>query len=114
MLKQDAHAVLFSKVSGKVLGAINGTVLPACAAERYHQVLESAREVFFHRVVDDAVYMGEEVLHRLLFVEESDDGFVHASELFVLVVAPRVMYGAAVEDKAASVSTGVFGKSLPV
>ena len=89
-------------------------MLATCAAEVNHQVLEAAGKVFLYRVVDNAVDMGEEVLHGLFLVEEGDDGLIASGELLVLVVATGVVDGAAVEDEAASVSTGVLGDALTI
>ena len=42
MGEYDSHAKRLVEVCSQMLGAIYGAVLPACASERYHEILESA------------------------------------------------------------------------
>ena len=97
-----------------MLGAIYGAVLTSSTAKRYHEVLETAREVFLYRVVDDAVNMGEKLLHSFFIVEEGDDGLVTSGELLVFVVSSRVEYGSAVKDEAATITAGIVGYATTV
>ena len=50
MRKVDADAIFLMQMFGEVLGAIDGTVLAACATKGEHEVCEATLEV--------ALYMG--------------------------------------------------------
>ena len=103
--------VLFGNMTSDVLGTIYGAVLAAGAAERHHEILESARLVFLYRVIYDAIDVSEELLHGFFLVEEGDDGFIASGDLFVLVVASGIVYGATVENEATSITAIVAGNA---
>ena len=91
------------------LGEEDGTVLPARAAKRNHQIAEMAFDVIVNALAHNAFHMVEEDMDERLGHEVVDDFPVAASLGLELGFAAWVGQGAAVEHEAASVATEVVG-----
>ena len=105
----DLYAVLAMEVLCQMLGAIDGTMLAAGAAEGEHEVGEAPLEVALDVGVGQSVDGVEEGENLAVMLQKLDDGGVESCELLVRFVAPRVVGASAVEDVASAVAAGVFG-----
>ena len=106
----DADAIFPVEVLGEVLGAIDGTMLAACAAEGEHEVGEAALEVALDVMIGEAIDAVEEGEDLAVVLQETDDGSVQAGELLVGLVAAWIVRGTTVEDVTAAVAAGVLRK----
>ncbi len=106
--------VAVPKAGGELLGAVDGAVLAAGAAEGYTQVREVALEVLVDALADYGFCVVEECGHSLFALKELYHGPVFAGICLVLGVAPGVGQRATVEDMAAAVAGTVFGEPLLV
>ena len=97
---------------GKLLGAIDGAVLAAGAAEGDLEGGETALGVFVDALCDKGFGVVEEAVDGGFALEELDHGAVAACDGLVLGIAARVGEGAAVEDESAAVAGGVDGEAL--
>ena len=83
-------------------------MLAAGAAEGDHQVLESALLIVAYAGVDEGHHASQELVDALLLVEIFDHRRVSAGQCFESLFAPGIGQAAAIEDKAATISTVVF------
>lgn len=100
----NTDAVFGVEVLREMLGAINGAMLAASAAEREHEVGEATLEVTFDMMVGQTVNAIEEGEDLTIVLEETDDRLIQASELFVSLITTRVVRGTTVEDIATTVA----------
>ncbi len=107
----DANAIFPVEMLGEVLGAIDGAMLTACAAEGEHEVGEAALEVALNMMIGEAIDAVEEGEDLAVVLKEADDGSVQAGELLVGLVAAGVVRGTTVEDVTAAVAAGVLRKA---
>ena len=112
MHKVHLYAELFVQVFGQVLCRIYGAMLPACAAEAYGETGEAAFHVSLYGSIYQSVYVFKENGYFPVFFEETDNGFVKSGERLIAFVLAGIVYGAAVEYKAAAIAGGVFGDSF--
>jgi len=103
-----------TEAGGELLGAVDGSVLAAGAAEGYAEVGEVTLEVFVDALADDGFSVVEESSHSFLTLQELYHGTVFAGIGLVLRVAPGVGQRAAVEDMSAAVAGTVLRKALLV
>ena len=104
----------FAEACGELLGAVDGAVLAAGAAEGDGEVLEVAFEVFVDTLADDSFCEVEEAVDGRFALQEFYHGAVFAGVCLVLGEATGVWQGTAVENVAAAVAGGVGGQSLLV
>ena len=98
-------AEAFVKVFGQMLGAVHGAVLPACTAERELQMREVTIYVALHVEVSQSIDMREEIRDFPIVLKELYHGRIQSRQLFVLLVASRIVGGAAIKHVAATVPT---------
>ena len=91
----------------ELLGAVDGAVLAAGAAEEDLEGGEMAFEVFLDALIDEGKSVEEETVDGGLVLEELDDGAVFACIGLVLRIATGVGQCAAIEDESAAVAGGV-------
>ena len=107
-----AGGIGFGKPGGEALGAVDGAVLAAGAAEGDLEGGEVAFEVFLDALSDDGLDVVEKLIDGRFFLQEFDNRAVLASVGLVLGEASRVGKGAAVEDESAAVAGGVGGEAF--
>ena len=90
-----AHSHLYSvfpvQVFGKVLSAINAAMLATGAAERKHQIGETAFDVALAMRIGKTVYGIEESEDFTIVFKESDYRLVHSRQLFVRLIASGIV-----------------------
>lgn len=97
---------------GELLGAVDGAVLAAGAAEADGEVREVAFEVFVHALRDYGEGVVEEERDGLFVAQEFYDWGVLACIGLVFGVAAGIGERAAVKDMSAAVAGGVFRQAL--
>ena len=108
------NAELLMDMFGQMLGAIDGTVLTAGAAEAEHEGGEAALQVAGYVGIGELVDAVEEGDDFAVVLVESDDGLVESCQFLVGLVAPGVVGAAAVEHVAAAVAALVFGYAFAI
>ena len=76
--KADFYAELLMEMSSEVLGTVHRTVLSAGAAERKHQIGETAFDVALAMGIGKMVYGIEESEDFTIVLKESDYRLVHS------------------------------------
>jgi hypothetical protein len=99
------NAELLMDMFGQMLGAIDGTVLTAGAAEAEHEGGEAALQVAGYVGIGELVDAVEEGDDFAVVLEESDDGLVESCQFLVGLVAPGVVGAATVEHISAAITT---------
>jgi hypothetical protein len=108
------NAELLMDMFGQMLGAIDGTVLTAGAAEAEHEGGEAALQVAGYVGIGELVDAVEEGDDFAVVLEESDDGLVETRQFLVGLVASGIVGGTAVEHVASAVARLVVGDALAV
>ena len=112
MANDDFKAVPVTQAFSQLLGEENGAVLAAGAAERDHQIFESATLILADARVHEREDAGQKLVDTFLLIEEFDDGDVFAGEGFEALFPAWIGETAAVEDEAAAVAGFVLGQTL--
>ena len=109
----DSHldAVFPMEMFGEVLCGIDATVLASSAAEREHQVGESALDESLHMEVGQTIDALQKIEQFAVLFQKVDDGLVESRQLLVLLVTTWVVGAAAVEHISASIARRVLGES---
>src|SRR5690349_17115641 len=79
---------------------INGAMLPASAAERYHQVLEPTLLIIADAAIDKRSRIGNKLLHAFQMAEIVDHRLVFPRKGLESLLASRVGKSAGIKDKA--------------
>ena len=109
-----ARGIGDGETTGELLGAVDGAVLAAGAAERDLQGGEITFHVFLHTLGDEGLGVVEEAVDGRLALEELDDGAVLAGIGLILRITAGIRERTAVEDESAAVAGGVGGEALLV
>ena len=108
----NGDAVFLVEVFGEVLGTIDGAMLTTCAAEGEHQVGEPTLEITLHVRVGQPIDALQEYKNLAIVLQELDDGSIQTGNLFVRLIAPRIVRAATVKDITASI-TGLIHRYTP-
>ena len=108
------HGVAPTEAGSELLGAVDGAVLAAGAAEGYEEVREVTLEVFVDALSHDGFSVVEEDTYSLLTLQELYDGTVFAGIGFVFGITPGVGERPTVEDMSTAVAGTVLGEALLV
>ena len=111
MEHHDFHSVALVKMFCQLLRKIDRAVLPTRAAERNHQILEAALLIGAHAAINQRHHAGKILMHALLLVEVIDYRRVFSGESFEAFFPPGIGQAAAIENKAAAISTFIFRKA---
>ena len=101
---RDLDVKLAGEVLGKMLGAVDRTVLSTGTSEADLKMGELPLYEAFDMGIDQLVDAVEEGEDLAVVLEEADDRLIEARELFVLLIASGVVRAAAVEHIPAPVA----------
>lgn len=97
------------KICRDTISEVHAAVLPACAAEGHLQTVTPIPPVLLDRLADERLGRHKEWLDNLRKAgEKVADGLVAARVAAQSLVPKRVGHGSAIENKASSVTRGVF------
>ena len=88
----DLHRILRDEMLGKVLGAVGGTVLAACAAETDLQVRKTTLKEALYMRIDQGIDMVQEVKNLAVLLQELDHGRIQPGQLLEPLILPRIVH----------------------
>ena len=101
---RDLNVKPFRKVAGKMLGAIDGAMLSAGAAEADLHVSEFPLHEALDMLVDHGVNIVEEFGDSPVVLKELDHLRIQSRELAVMLVLARVIDGPAIKHIASTIA----------
>ena len=112
MRNPNLHPELLVDMLCKVLGAIHGAVLTACASEREHKTGEASLDITCYVGVGKLVNGIEEGEDFSVIFKETDYWLIQACELLVRLVTSRVVSASAIEHISAAVTAIILWNAL--
>src|SRR5687767_12004627 len=103
MLDGHVDPAFASQVPGHLLSHEYRTMLPACAAEGHHEVLETSALIRTDARIHQRHCVGEKLMDALFLVQVLDNGRVLASETLEPHFTARIRKASTVEDEPATV-----------
>src|SRR2546423_807485 len=83
-------------------------MLPACAAERHHQIFEAALLIGGDACIHQRKNAGEKLVHAFLLIEVVDHRSIFPRQFLKALLASGIGKAAAIENKAPAVTAFVF------
>src|SRR5579862_176184 len=96
---------------GDLLRQIDGSMLPARASERHHQVLKPTLLIVAHAGVYQRHHAGQKLMDAVLLIQIIDYRSVLPGESLKLFFAPGIGQAATVENEPAAIPTLIFGQA---
>lgn len=100
---------LFVDMLSQMLGGVDGTVLAARTAEAEHERGEATVDVALNVGIGQCVDVVKEAQYFTVVLQKLNDGLVQSRQMFVFLIATRIMGTTAVEDIAAAIAALVLG-----
>ena len=92
----------------KMLGAVHGAVLTACASEREHKTGEASLDISCYVGIGKLVNGIEEGEDFSVVFKETDYWLIQACEFLVRLITSRVVSASAIEHISATVTAIIF------
>ena len=110
----DLHldAELLMDVLCQMLCTVYAAVLTARTAKAEHQTCEAPLDIARHMVVGKGIDMLQEVHDLAVVLKETNHWLVETRQLFIGLVASRIVRGTAVEDIAAAIARRILRDSF--
>ena len=112
MRNPNLYPELLVDMLRKVLGAIYGAVLTACASEGEHKTGEASLDISRYMGIGKLIYRVEEGEDFSVVLKETDYRLIQSREFLVRLVSSRVVGASAIEHIATAIAAIILWYAL--
>ena len=112
MTDVNLYTIFIMYMFCQMLGAIDASVLTACATKGEHEISKAALQVALHMRICQFIDIFQKGKNLSVVLQKTDNRFIQTCKLFVWFITTRIMRATAVKNVSAAISAGVFGNTF--